>query len=199
MRALLITIPAFLLTTGCTGPDMEDYCGDPAEEAANWEDGSEATAAELRDGLLGLWEGTASFEGVDEPMTLVINDPTEDPALITYPDAGEGYDNVSVSDACLDTLLVRIPTQLLLDDSAIDLEVELELHETGFSGGWTASQDIALASCSTEPCALHLSFERYNTDSDEIIGKLRWVDTTVDDDGATGMTESNVSLTRVME
>ncbi len=199
MRTLLIAFPALFLTTGCLGPDMDDYCGDPAEDAASWDDGSEATAAELRDGLLGLWQGNATFDGVDEPMALVINDPTDDPTLITYPDAGEGYDNVSVSDACLDTLQVLLPTQLLLDDSAIDLDVELALHETGFSAGWTVSQDIAIPGCAAEPCALRLSFERYNTQSDAITGKLSWVDTTAEDGEAAGMTPSNVSLTRVTE
>jgi len=199
MRTLLVVTSAILFTSGCLGADLDDYCGEPNEAAASWDDGSEATAAELRDGLIGLWEGTVTFDGVDEPMALVINEPTADPSLITYPDAGEGSGNMSVSDACLDTLEVLMPTQLILDDSAVDMDFELELHETGFSAGWNAGQDIQIPDCDAEPCAIHLSFGRYNTDSDELTGLLRWVDTSADSDSASGMTQSNISLTRVTE
>lgn len=198
MRTLFLALPACLLIPACGGLDMDDYCGDPQIDAATWEDGSEGTAAELRDGLLGLWEGTATFDGVAEPMTLVINEPSGDPSLITYPEAGEGYSNVQVSDACLDTLEVVLPVQLILEDSGLDIDIELELHETGFSAGWGASQEIAIPGCSAEPCAIKLSFDRYNTDSDEIVGKLRWVDTSVDEE-ASSISDPNVSLTRITE
>jgi hypothetical protein len=196
---MLVATSAILFTTGCFGTDLDDYCGEPAVDAASWEDGSEFTAAELRDGLLGLWVGTVTFDGADEAMTLVFNDPTDDPSLITYPDEGEGSGNMSVSDACLDTLEVLMPTQIILDDSGVDIDFELELHETGFSAGWTADAELTLSDCSTEPCGLSLSFDRYDASDGELTGKLSWVDTTEDGDGAQPISDVNVSLTRVTE
>jgi hypothetical protein len=199
MRTLFIAATALFLAIGCPGPDMDDYCGEPSFDDASWDDGSEATAAELRDGLLGLWQGTASFDGTEEPMTLVVNAPIEDPYLITYPDAGEGFDNMHVSDGCLDTLRVVMPSELILDDSGVDEQIMLELDETGFSAGWTAGQDIPISSCELEPCTVHLSFGRYNIDSDQITGLLRWVDSDAEGDSASGMTQPNIILTRVSE
>ena len=199
MRTLHIVPLTLLLTTGCLGPDLADYCGEPATDAATWEDGYENTAGDTHDGLLGLWTGTADIDGEVEPMSLVINAATADPILQTYPDAGEGYDNVSVSDGCLDSYRFSMPVQIILDDSGIDISFDMELSESGFSGGWHTSTTIAIPDCSAEPCALVLSFDRYSADSDEIVGKLRWEDTTEDDDGAQPIYEANVDLALVTE
>ncbi len=198
MRTLLIASCPLAFAIGCLGPDLADYCGEPASEAASWEDGSEATAAELRDGLLGLWEGTVSFEGSEQAATLVVNEPSDDPSFITYPDAGDGYTNVHVADACLDTLEVLLPAQLILEDSGVDLTIELAMHETGFSAGWSNGQVYEIPGCEAEPCALGLSFARYQADSDELEGKLQWVDTTVDED-VSSISDTNLILSLVTE
>jgi len=198
MSAFVAT-SAFLATAGCVDTTLDDYCGDPAIDTASWDDGSEATAAELRDGLLGLWEGTADFDPALEPMTLVINEPTDDPVLITYPDAGEDSSGMEVSDACLDTLRVTLPTEFILDDLGVDISFELDLTETGFSGGWGASQEIEIPGCTEQPCAYLLSFSRFNADSDEIVGKLARVSTDNDDSSAEPFNDANISLTRVAE
>ncbi len=200
MRALIIATCTLLVTTGCDDTTLEDYCGDPAVEAASWDDGSEATAAELRDGLLGLWEGSADFGGTLEPMTLVINEPTDDPALITYPDAGENSGNMEVADACLDTLRVSMPTAFILDDLGVDIDTGLDFTESAFSGGWGTSQEIEIPGCTEQPCAYQLSFSRYDPDSDEIVGKLARVSTIEDDDSsAEPFTDANISLFRMTE
>ncbi len=199
MRTLLIVMPALLITTGCLGPDLADYCGEPDETAADWADGYENSAQDTHDGLLGLWEGEADIDGDVEPMRLVINEATSDPVLRTYPDAGEGYDNVQVSDGCLDSYRITMPVQIILDDSGIDIDFDMELSESGFSGGWHTTAEIEIPDCSEEPCALVLSFDRYNVDSNEIVGKLRWEDTTEDDSGAATIYDANVTLTRITE
>jgi hypothetical protein len=199
MRALLIPLSALALITGCLGPDLDDYCGDPSDSAAAWTDGYENSAGDTHDGLLGLWEGSADIDGSTEPMSLVINASSDDPVLRTYPDAGEGYDNMHVADACLDSYRFTMPAQLILEDSGIDVAFDLEFSESGFSAGWTTSTEIAIPDCSEEPCALVLSFERYQPDSTEITGKLRWEDTTAEGNDAGMIYDANVSLTLVTE
>jgi hypothetical protein len=199
MRTQLFPLTVLALSAGCLGPDLDDYCGDPSEAAAAWEDGYENSAGETHDGLLGLWQGTAELDGTTETMSLVVNAATDEPILRSYPDAGEGYDNVQVSDACLDSYRFAMPAQLILDERGLDLSFELELSESGFSAGWTTSTEIAIPDCAAEPCALVLSFERYQPDSDTITGKLRWEDTTAEGDDSAPIDDANVSLTRVTE